>query len=103
MLRWLLAAGALAAIAFAGCGGGGHDSGSKNPPAQPYSTRSTVPGVVRRVTPADYQAPIADYRRYVRRRLGTLGGQIAALRAAIARGDLGAARSAWTRADATYE
>ena len=103
MLRWLLAAGALAAIAFAGCGGGGHDSGSKNPPAQPYSTRSTVPGVVRRVTPADYQAPIADYRRYVRRRLATLGGQVAALRAAIARGDLGGARAAWIRADATYE
>jgi iron uptake system component EfeO len=102
MLRWLLPAAAVAAIAVAGCGGG-HDSASKNPPAQPYSKRSTVPGVVRRVTPADYKAPIADYRHYVRRRLGTLGGQIAALRAAIARGDLGAARSAWTRADATYE
>jgi len=103
MLRWLLPACALAVLAVAGCGGGGHDSGSKNPPAQPYSKRSTVPGVVRQVTPADYKAPIADYRRYVRRRLGTLGGQVAALRAAIARGDLGAARSAWTRADATYE
>jgi iron uptake system EfeUOB component EfeO/EfeM len=103
MLRWLLPAGALAAIVFAGCGGGGHDSASKNPPAQPYSKRSTVPGAVRRVTPADYRAPIADYRRYVRRRLGTLGRQVAALRAAIARDDLGAARAAWMRADATYE
>jgi high-affinity iron transporter len=39
----------------------------------------------------------------VRGRLGTLGGQVAALRGAIARDDLGAARAAWMRADATYE
>jgi high-affinity iron transporter len=104
MLRWLGPAAALAAaIALAGCGGGGHDGASKSLSAQPYSKRSTVPGVVRRVTPADYKRPIADYRRYVRRRLATLGGQVAVLRAAIARGDLGGARAAWTRADATYE
>jgi iron uptake system EfeUOB component EfeO/EfeM len=102
MLRALLPVAALAALSLAGCGGG-HDSASKNPPAQPYSKRSTVPGVVRRVTPADYAQPIADYRRYVRRRLGTLSGQVATLRAAIGRGDLGAARAAWMRADATYE
>jgi iron uptake system EfeUOB component EfeO/EfeM len=102
MLRWCVPVAALAAIALAGCGAG-KDSASKNPPAQPYSKRSTVPDVVRRVTPADYRAPIADYRRYVRRRLGTLGGQVAALRGAIAREDLSAARAAWIRADATYE
>jgi iron uptake system component EfeO len=102
MLRCCLPVAALAVIAFAGCGGG-DDSASKNPPAQPYSKRSTVPDVVRRVTPVDYERPIAAYRRYVRGRLGTLGGQVAALRAAIARNDLGAARAAWMRADATYE
>jgi high-affinity iron transporter len=100
MLRRSLSV-ALVVVAVAGCGGGGGPS--KNPPAQPYSKRSTVPGVVRRVTPADYRRPIADYRRYVRRRLGMLGGQVSALRGAIARDDLAAARAAWMRADATYE
>jgi high-affinity iron transporter len=108
MLRWCLPVAALAVIALVGCGGNrvgaaGKDSASKNPPAQPYSKRSTVPDVVRRVTPVDYERPIAAYRRYVRRRLGTLGGQVAALRGAIARDDLGAARAAWMQADATYE
>jgi high-affinity iron transporter len=108
MLRRCLPVAALAVIALAGCGGNrvgaaGKDSASKNPPAQPYSKRSTVPDVVRRVTPVDYERPIAAYRRYVRGRLGTLGGQVAALRGAIARDDLGAARAAWIRADATYE
>jgi iron uptake system EfeUOB component EfeO/EfeM len=102
MLRWWLPVAALAVIALGGCGGG-KDSASKNPPAQPYSKRSTVPDVVRRVTPVDYERPIAAYRRYVQGRLGTLGGQVAALRGAIARDDLGAARAAWMRADATYE
>jgi high-affinity iron transporter len=102
MLRWCPPVAALAVIALAGCGGG-KDSASKNPPGQPYSKRSTVPDAVRRVTPVDYKRPIAAYRRYVRGRLGTLGGQVAALRAAIARDDLGAARAAWIRADATYE
>jgi high-affinity iron transporter len=101
MLKRLAPVAALAAAALVGCGGGGHSP--SNPPAQPYSKRSTVPGVVRRVTPADYRRPIADYRRYVRGRLGTLGGQMAVLRAAISRNDLAAARAAWIRADATYE
>jgi iron uptake system EfeUOB component EfeO/EfeM len=102
MLRSCLPVAALAVIALAGCGGG-KDGASKNPPAQPYSKRSTVPDGVRRVTPVDYKRPIAAYRRYVRGRLGTLGAQVAALRAAIARDDLGGARAAWMRADATYE
>jgi high-affinity iron transporter len=102
MLRWQALVAALALAALAGCGGGGNDH-SSNPPAQPYSKRSTVPDVARRVTPVDYKRPIAAYRRYVRGRLGALGGQVAALRAAIVRHDLDAARTAWTRADATYE
>jgi high-affinity iron transporter len=103
MLRSCLPIAALAVIALAGCGGGKDSSASKNPPAQPYAKRSTVPDAVRRVTPVDYKRPIAAYRRYVRGRLGTLGGQVAALRAAIGRDDLSAARAAWMRADATYE
>src|ERR687888_127835 len=85
------------------CRPGGPDGGGGNPAAQPCSKRSTVPDSVPRVTPADYRRPIADYRRYVRRRLGTLVEQVSVLRAAIARDDLGAARAAWIRADATYE
>jgi iron uptake system EfeUOB component EfeO/EfeM len=97
-----LAAAAVVVAALVGCGGG-HDGAAGNPAAQPYSKRSTVPDSVPRVTPADYRRPIADYRRYVGRRLGTLVEQVSALRAAIARDDLGAARAAWIRADATYE
>jgi iron uptake system EfeUOB component EfeO/EfeM len=55
------------------------------------------------VTPADYRRPIAEYKRYVRRQLGALLGEVAALRSAIARDDLGGARAAWLRADARYE
>jgi iron uptake system component EfeO len=102
MLRLAPLAAAAVVAALVGCGGG-HDKVARNPAAQPYSKRSTVPDSVPRVTPADYRRPIADYRRYVRRRLGTLVEQVSALRAAIARNDLGAARAAWIRADATYE
>ena len=103
MLRRLApGAAVLLAVALAGCGGGSQKK-AENPPAQPYSKRSTAPGVVARVTPADYRRPIADYRRYVRRRLGTLGAQVGVLRKAIARDDLSGARAAWMRADATYE
>ena len=102
MLRPLALAAAAAAVALAGCGGGkeGH---AANPPAQPYSKRSTAPGAVARVTPADYRRPIATYKRYVRRQLGTLLGEVATLRAAIARHDLAGARAAWLKADARYE
>jgi len=89
-------------VALAGCGGG-KDGKATNPPAQPYSKRSTVPGVVARVTPADYRRPIAGYKRYVGRQLGTLLREVAALRAATARHDLAGARAAWLKADARYE
>jgi iron uptake system component EfeO len=106
MLSALPARGSLVAaavvVALAGCGGG-QDSHASNPPAQPYSKRSTAPGSVARVTPADYRRPIATYKRYVGRQLGMLLGEVAALRAAIARHDLAGARAAWLKADARYE
>jgi iron uptake system EfeUOB component EfeO/EfeM len=98
----LAAAAAAAAVALAGCGGGGDDHAA-NPPAQPYSKRSTARGAVARVKPEDYRPPIAQYKRYVRRQLGALLGEVGVLRAAIARHDLGAARAAWLKADARYE
>jgi iron uptake system EfeUOB component EfeO/EfeM len=93
---------ALVVVALAGCGGAGKPHAS-NPPAQPYSKRSTAAGAVARVTPADYRRPIATYKRYVRRQLRTLLGEVAGLRAAIARRDLAGARAAWLKADARYE
>jgi iron uptake system component EfeO len=89
-------------VALAGCVGG-KDGHAANPPAQPYSKRSTAAGAVARVTPADYRRPVAAYKRYVRRQLGALLGDVAALRSAIARDDLGGARVAWLKADARYE
>jgi iron uptake system EfeUOB component EfeO/EfeM len=103
MLRRPLAlAAAIAVAALAGCGGSKQQA-TKNPPAQPYSKRSTVPDFVDRVTPKDYARPIATYKRYVRRQLGTLLGEVAALRAAIGRDDLAGARAAWLQADSRYE
>jgi iron uptake system component EfeO len=96
-------AAAVAVAALAGCGGGSKEQATKNPPAQPYSKRSTVPDFVARATPKDYAQPIATYKRYVRRQLGTLLGEVAGLRAAIARDDLAGARAAWLKADARYE
>jgi iron uptake system EfeUOB component EfeO/EfeM len=93
---------ALVVVALAGCGGAGKPHAS-NPPAQPYSKRSTIPDSAPRVTPADYRRPIATYKRYVRRQLHTLLGEVAGLRAAIARDDLAGARGAWLKADARYE
>jgi iron uptake system component EfeO len=102
MLRAVAVVAALALVALAGCGGGkaGH---AANPPPQPYSKRSTAAGAVAHVTPADYRRPIATYKRYVARQLGTLLGEVATLRAAIARHDLADARAAWLKADARYE
>ena len=95
-------AAALAVVALAGCRSAGKPH-APNPPAQPYSKRSTAAGAVPRVTPRDYRGPIATYKRYVRRQLGILLGEVAALRAAIARDDLAGARAAWLRADGRYE
>ena len=104
MLRSLAIPAALAAVALAGCGGaGGKDGHASDPPVQPYSKRSTAPGAVARASPADYRRPVAIYKRYVRRQLGALLGEVAALRRAIARGHLAGARDAWLEADARYE
>ena len=102
MLRALVLPAALAAVVLAGCGAG-KDDHAGNPPAQPYSKRSTAPGAVARVTPRDYRQPIAAYKRYVGRQLGALLGEVDVLRAAIARHDMAAARAAWLEADARYE
>jgi iron uptake system EfeUOB component EfeO/EfeM len=102
MLRPVAIVAAVAVAALAGCGGGSTQHAA-NPPAQPYSKRSTIPGVVARVTPKDYARPIATYKRYVRRQLHTLLREVAGLRAAIARHDLSGARAAWLKADARYE
>jgi iron uptake system EfeUOB component EfeO/EfeM len=93
---------AAALVALAGCGGG-EDGHASNPPAQPYAKRSTAAGSAARVTPADYRRPVATYKRYVGRQLGALLGEVAALRSAIARGNLAGARAAWLEADARYE
>ena len=102
MLRAVAVVAALALVALAGCGGGNGGQAS-NPPAQPYSKRSTAAGAVPRVTPADYRRPVATYKRYVGRQLGALLGEVAVLRAAVARHDLTGARAAWLKADARYE
>jgi iron uptake system EfeUOB component EfeO/EfeM len=102
MLRALTLVAALAVVALTACGGGGTPHAS-NPPAQPYSKRSTASGSVARVTPQDYRRPIAAYKRYVARQLGALLGEVDVLRAAIARHDLPGARAAWLQADARYE
>jgi iron uptake system EfeUOB component EfeO/EfeM len=93
--------GALAVAALlAGCGGSGRH---ETAPARPYTSRDPAVTEVRRATPADYRAPIAAYRRHVRRELGAMLGDVAALRGALARGDLGGARAAWVAASARYE
>lgn len=103
MLRAIALGAALAAVVAVGGCGAGKDDHAANPPAQPYSKRSTAAGAVARVTAADYRRPVATYKRYVRRQLGALLGEVGALRSAIARGDLAGARAAWLRADARYE
>jgi iron uptake system component EfeO len=103
MLRSSVLVAALALAALAGCGGGDKADKASNPPAQPYSKRSTIPDAVARVTPEDYRRPIATYQRYVARQLGALLGEVDALRAAIARHDLDGARAAWLKAQARYE
>jgi iron uptake system EfeUOB component EfeO/EfeM len=97
------AALALAAAGlFAGCGGGGSKPPA-NPPAQPFSDRSTVPSNVARVTPEDYERPMAIYRRHVTRELGRMLGDVDRLRRAVRAGNLGAARAAWLSASSRYE
>ena len=102
MLRPYAVVAAFALVALAACGGGNGGPAAIKP-AQPDSMRSTAAGAVARVTPADYRRPIATYKRYVGRQLGTLLGEVATMRTAIARHDLAGARAAWLKADARYE
>lgn len=55
------------------------------------------------MTPADYRAPLAAYRRHVRRELGRMLRSVDELRAATRAGDLAGARAAWLRASERYE
>jgi iron uptake system EfeUOB component EfeO/EfeM len=82
-----------------GCG----SKPAANPPAQPFSARSTTPSLVARVTPEDYRRPIAVYRRHVQRELGRMLADVERLRRATSAGDLAGARAAWLRASARYD
>ena len=83
----------------------GKDDHAANPPAQPYSKRSTAAG--RR--PARDARPTsagrsATYRRYVRRQLGAMLGEVArAARRHRAPATWPARARAWLTADARYE
>jgi iron uptake system EfeUOB component EfeO/EfeM len=93
-------AGAVAAV-VAACGG---SSGtSADTAARPYSDRNPAIREVAAATPRDYRVPIAQYRRHVRARLGAMLVDVAALRAAVGRGDLAGAKAAWLAASARYE
>jgi deferrochelatase/peroxidase EfeB len=93
---------AVAAATAAGCGSG-DDAPATNPPAAKLEQRVPVSGTIPHARPADFVAPTARYRRYVRAELGAMLPELARLRAAIAAGDLAAARRAWLAADARYE
>ncbi len=94
MLKRTLAIAAL----VAGCGGSSHHAAS--PPATPVSAQNPISGTIPAARPADFAPAIAVYRRHVRRELGAMLSDVAALRSAR---DLAAARRAWLRADAHYE
>ena len=102
MRRTLLGlAAAVAMLAAAGCGSTAGDR-SPGPAAPTLSSRVRTGGTVPRATPADFRRPTAVYRRHVRAALGSMLGDVAGLRAAIARGDRPAARRAWLAADEAY-
>jgi iron uptake system EfeUOB component EfeO/EfeM len=103
MRRTLLAAvAATTVLAAAGCGDKARD-GSAGAAAPTLSTRVRTGGIVPRATPADFRGPTAVYRRHVRATLGSMLGDVARLRAAIAAGDRATARRAWLGADEAYE
>jgi hypothetical protein len=51
--------------------------------------------------PAQFDAPVARYRRYARRRVATLAGDVRILTAALGANDRAAARAAWQRTDSS--
>jgi iron uptake system EfeUOB component EfeO/EfeM len=92
----------LSLVALAGCGG------SSSPPrapssGPPVSSANPVAGSIPKARPRDFAGPIAIYRRHVRTQLGAMLGDVARLRAALARGDRRDAERAWLAADARYE
>ncbi|HEY4277114.1 MAG TPA: EfeM/EfeO family lipoprotein, partial [Conexibacter sp.] len=121
-----LAATALAAGALAGCGGSGSSeraavtSASASAPPQTSTVygSSEAPAVAARraslpqagptasgdgpLPPSAFRRPVAQYKQYVGRQLGQMQQDVAALTAAMQRGDRQAARSAWGDADADY-
>ena len=91
-----------AAVVLLVRGGSESTEGANAAPARPYAERSVIPSTIRRVTPADYRAPLRSYRRHVRAALARMLVDVAGLRAAIARDDLSGAKAAWLRAFADY-
>jgi iron uptake system EfeUOB component EfeO/EfeM len=102
LMRRAIGAAFVALLLLPGCGS--DKPASSSPPVQDYSRRSNAPDMgVPRATPADYRRPMAQYRRHVGRQLTAMLGDVAALRGAVARDDLGGAREAWLRAHSRYE
>lgn len=111
MTARLAACAALLTVALlAGCGGGGA-SGSHTTTgaadgqaqAQPLEDLVVSSGNIPRVRATDFRRPTARYRRYVLGELRPMQGDVDRLRAAVAVGDLDAARRAWLAADERYE
>ena len=74
------------------------------PPTRPRGPVGAAPAAgAWRADARRLRRPIATYRRHVRRELGAMLGEVAPLRAAIARHDRAGARAAWLAADARYE
>ncbi len=90
-----------AAVAIAGCGGENRDNSLAT--ATPYREQGRSTGLTSRVGPAAYRRPTAQYRRHVRKTLGTMLVSVAAVRAAAANGDVAGAKKAWLAADRQYE
>ena len=88
---------------LAGCGGGEKTTSARTPPAAPLEDLVLLSGNIPRVRAADFARPTAEYRRYVLTQLGPMQGDVSRLRAALATGDLAAARGAWLAADERYE
>ncbi|MCW3003275.1 MAG: EfeM/EfeO family lipoprotein [Conexibacter sp.] len=104
LLAALALAAGLATAVTVGCGTKDDDNaGSRRPRAATIASRVILSGNVPRVRPADFHAPTARYRRHVRATLQVMLGDVARLRAAVAAGDLAAARRAWLAADERYE
>jgi iron uptake system EfeUOB component EfeO/EfeM len=105
MLRHAVLALAVAALAVtaAGCGSDGPARPTTTAAAQPYSALDPHPSQTGTPDPRDFARPIAAYRAHVRTALGRMEDDLQRLRAAVAAGDLSAARAAWLRADWRYE